>query len=748
MREILHILFGAAFTVALCVAAGRLLLLKLHITLYRYEAFLFAFITGAACVSLGVFVLCVAHEARRGVFLWGGGALIACSSWLTRKTPLRKPLPGVSKSWLAFFFVIFAFFWVCYFFNALAPEVSADGSSYHLGNVARIWLNRGFVWNFHSMYSYLSEGMEMLFLVAFVFGKHSSAAMVHMAFQTALPLLMVCYGRRFGMPRASLFAAILVYASPVIGLDGVSAYNDLTVATVVFAEFYALQLWDRKRDYNLLILSGLLAGFGYAVKYTAFIAAPFAALFVWWRLRRPLAVDGETEAINSSGISSMGGAASSILALLGSAAVMIAPWVLRNWIWLGNPTAPFLNRWFPNPYYHPGMEKLYLTSLRHYVGINHFWEIPLQLTMRGGLVEGLIGPVFLLAPLALLALRYSQGRRLLLAAAVFGFAALFNTGARFLIPSLPFLSLAMGLAFRNSWGVMPALAVFHAWTSWPSILRTYCDPFAWRVDTVPVNAALRLEPEPDFIGNHISDYRLKDPIEREVRPDQKIFSFSGRPTAYIHRDIYNSYESSLANFANDTLLNPFRAPSRRLRFSMIPGMVQGVRLVETRAGEASWTVSEMRVFSQGRELAPKPGWDLRAWPNGWEVGLAFDNNYATRWSSWQSMSPGMFIEADFGRLQMVDAVTLECEGDWDSHMELHVLTGKGWVPITDTFQETLLPEPRDIRHAATKALKAHGFAYLLVNDSDFVAEDMRKDPALWGITQLAEVHGSRFYRID
>jgi len=156
MHEVLVILFGAGFTIALCVAAGRLLLLKLHISLFRHEALLFAFISGAACLSLAVFVLCVAHEARRGVFLWGGGPLIGCSLWMTRKTPLQKRLPAVSKPWLAFFSVIFTFFFVCYFFNSLAPEVSSDGSTYHLGNVARIWLHRGFVWSFHSIFSYLS----------------------------------------------------------------------------------------------------------------------------------------------------------------------------------------------------------------------------------------------------------------------------------------------------------------------------------------------------------------------------------------------------------------------------------------------------------------------------------------------------------------------------------------------------------------------------------------------------------------
>ena len=80
------------------------------------------------------------------------------------------------------------------------------------------------------MYAYLSQGAEMLFLFAFTFGRHSAAALVHFAFLCALPLLMVCYGRRFGLRKASLFAALLVFASPVIGKDGVSAYNDLALS--------------------------------------------------------------------------------------------------------------------------------------------------------------------------------------------------------------------------------------------------------------------------------------------------------------------------------------------------------------------------------------------------------------------------------------------------------------------------------------------------------------------------------------
>ena len=41
------------------------------------------------------------------------------------------------------------------------------------------------------------------------------------------------------------------------------------------------------------------------------------------------------------------------------------------------------------------------------------------MTIRGGVLGGLLGPVFLLAPIGLLALRWRLGRRALMAALVF-----------------------------------------------------------------------------------------------------------------------------------------------------------------------------------------------------------------------------------------------------------------------------------------------------------------------------------------
>src|SRR5215471_4446578 len=163
MPEVASILFGAGFTIAVSVALGSLLLGWLRVRLYRTETALIEFIAGSALLSLVVTLLCLAHQVRTGWILTGGLAAIVAAILRARRTAeSRRTLPAIRLDWLILFSVVFSAF-ATYFFNAMAPEVSPDGSGYHLGNVARTLRHHGFDWNFHSMYAYLSQGAEMLF---------------------------------------------------------------------------------------------------------------------------------------------------------------------------------------------------------------------------------------------------------------------------------------------------------------------------------------------------------------------------------------------------------------------------------------------------------------------------------------------------------------------------------------------------------------------------------------------------------
>ena len=171
------------------------------------------------------------------------------------------------------------------------------------------------------MYGNLSQGMEMLFLFAYAFGGHAAAATVHCLFLMALPILILLYGRRIGHPNAGACAAMLVFLSPLAGIDGVSAYNDVALATAAFAMFYLLEIRRDETNDHLLIPIGLLAGYCFAIKYTGIVALLYVLVALRRKLLRPTL----------------------------AAAFVALPWLLKNYLWLDNPVSPFFNRALPEP---------------------------------------------------------------------------------------------------------------------------------------------------------------------------------------------------------------------------------------------------------------------------------------------------------------------------------------------------------------------------------------------------------------
>lgn len=529
MQRVLQILFGAGFAVASCWAAGALLLRRLKLDFDPLESALFAFLSGAACLSVLVFLFCLAHWAYPAVFLAAGAGTISAALW--KRPHSGKRLPPIPRSCLVLFFLCATPFFFVYFINALAPEVSPDGSGYHLGNVMRLISAHGFVWDYRSMYSCFPQGIEMLFLVAVSLGGRSSAALVHLSFFVALPLLLICYGRRFGLVRASIFAAILVFASPVYGLIASSAYNDTALVTLSFAVFYLVQVFNDINAPNTLIPLGLLSGLCVAVKYPGAVVPVFTVTALLLSRRRLAWTP-----------------------LLGATALPILPWVLRNWIWIGNPVAPLLNRWFPSPYFSTSWEKAYLSDVGTFPAFHHWWELPLDVSLYGAKIPGFLGPIFLLAPVTLLALRSRHGRRLLAAAVLFSVPFAFNAATRFLLPGIPLLALAFGIVIENSPGIIPLLAISQAILCWPGVTPLYSADWSWRIREIPVRAALRLEPEADFVRRRLPDTALAPAVHAAVPPGGRVFSYSTRPEAYFDRTILVGYESAEGN-AIQSLLN-------------------------------------------------------------------------------------------------------------------------------------------------------------------------------------------------
>jgi hypothetical protein len=441
-----------------------------------------------------------------------------------------------------------------------------------------------------------------------------------------------------------------------------------------------------------------------------------------------------------------------VLLVAGCAALMAAPWIARSWILYENPAAPFANRIFRNPYVHVMFEKEYTAYFRHN-GVEDLRTLPLEVTVRGGKTAGLIGPVFLLLPLALVALRYPAGRRLLAAGALV-FATYFgNVGTRFLVPCLPFLSLALALAIGERPLLLAAITLFHAATSWPSAIPRYADTYAWRIDSLPYREALRLVPQDEYLMRAHYGYAAARMIEGLVPAGESVWASNGAPDSYTRREIRVSFQSASNEVLTDILHmghNPDAQPTRARVFRFPARPLRSLRVLQTAAVPypEQWSVHELRLYHAGAELPRAPEWRLRAWPMPGYVQLAFDNSPVTRWRSWETAAQGMYLEVDLGREQPVDEVRLETSRDYlKVRLEVQRRNEAGqWEKLADQPEDREIPAPKSARRAATRELHDRGLHYILMWDMDWGADDIREDPEGWGLQLVGDAQGARLYK--
>jgi len=444
-----------------------------------------------------------------------------------------------------------------------------------------------------------------------------------------------------------------------------------------------------------------------------------------------------------------------LLLLAGVSGVLVVPTLEKNSIVVHNPVAPFFNRVFPNPYVHVSFEQELRKQLRTtQYPIQSPWEIPWELAVGGEKLQGLLGPVFLLVPLSLLALRHPAGRQLLLAALVFAVPYPLNIGTRFFLPCAAFLAPALILGV-SAWSVVPVfLVLLHAYLSWPSHVTSYCDTYAYRLESAPVRAAARLESEDEYLSHRLGGYLLARRIEIETPPGSRIFSFEGPPQAYCAREILVYFESALSERLRDTIyagVNPDLQPIRVLTFNIQANRLRRIRLVQTGSDRLGMPgISEIEILGPEGWVRNKGSWRVNAGPFPWDAKLAFDGNPTTQWRAWQATGSGAFVDVDFGQEEVISTVRLHVTPD-QRHMRWRLegkLSPGGWSPLSAAADISSVAQPMELRKFAVDELKQNGIGYLLVPDSNYTATDFRDNMSRWGIHLRAKVKDTSLYEIE
>jgi hypothetical protein len=433
---------------------------------------------------------------------------------------------------------------------------------------------------------------------------------------------------------------------------------------------------------------------------------------------------------------------------------MAGPWIARNWIWYENPMAPLGTAVFRNPYTHVMFEDGYRDALKHYQ-VEDRRTLPLEVTLGGMKTTGLTGPVFLLLPIGLLALRRRAGRHAWMAALLLVSTYPANIGTRFLIPALPFFSLAIAMAIGERPRVLATLMLAHAALSWPKWIPYYADQYAWTLgEQIPWREALRRADTDAFLRRTVANYHAARLVDTKVPANAAVLTFQGIPDAYTRPLVRVIFQSASNEVAWDTFLMGVDIglqPIRMHSFRFEPQTGRRFRMLQTASGvphDEQWNAHELRFYRNGVEIVRRPEWRLQAWPNPWDVQMAFDNSPVTRWRSWETPAPGMYLDVDFGREETVDEIRVETSADSiHVRMQPQILKASGaWEAIPSMLASSDIAPVKNARRLATYELHRRGVDYILLMPNDPAADDVANDPEAWGLRELGNDQGARVYK--
>ena len=711
---LLSILFGAAFTLAAAYAFGVLALRKLPAPPE------IALAVGGVIESTLVFLLLIFHAGNWPEYLVLGTTALASFTWFRGKALDPVTLPRVAA-------VLFAAYGLFYLVNATAPEIVADGMTYHLG-LPNEYARLGTFSSRIDFYRMLPQGMEMLFTVAFAFGKHSAGKLVEFGFFLAGVPLILRIGRRLQIHETgALLAAVFYFTAPVIAMTGTSSYNDAALVFFTLATFYMLLTWRDTGDGRYLPLAGLLAGFCYAIKFPGIFTVLAAVVFAIWVKPRKVWI------------------------LVAGAAAAIAPWMIRSAVLTRNPLAPLMNSVFHNPWFHVGTEtdlSKGLASLHQLLPTQVPWELAF-----GDHLTGIFGPLLFVLPLGILAVRKPAARVCLLAAVILAIPWFSNTGARFLMPALVVAALMLGMALPRRFAL--AAIALQAVMCIPPLLDAWLPTYQFRLHELPWKGALRIESDDQYLTRHVREYGIARMVEKNTPPGSRTYSLIPVAEAYLSRDMSVTWTSAEADRMLDAIRTASLYPDDWFfdwRASWDPKPLRAVRFRMPASVNGEWDIGEVLLYSEDVPIYNSPQWTLRAWPNRWEAPLAFDHLNLTRWRTWENIRKGDFFEVDFDHPQRISQAVLRSHTPVQRMMlEFYGqdLGGK-WRRLTSDSDVVKRPN-QDMRMQAAAALRRAGFSYLLaptrIDSYARLGRRLVAEAPDWGLEQVAETDVAVLFRV-
>jgi len=338
-------------------------------------------VMGLALLALGV------AKLYDPVTLWVGALGLLILLWrdirrwladLSQALAVFWPLDGFSQ--FAALLVLFTL--ALGLLQALAPPLKWDALVYHLTLPKLYAQTRGVKLGGDFFFAGMPQLTEMLYTAAYLLRGEIAAQVLGWAFGAILVIGLAAHAAEIFGPRRAPLAPAILLASLTIALSFAWAYADLLLMLLALALLVTLRQWRFTREPRWRLLGGVLAGLAMGCKYTGVIlplAAVVTIAFDYLRTRpitqspnhsiglQPQSLNRPSTAIAPRKASNAKRPITTSLlhlvtlssSFLLAAGLFASPWLLKNWLFTGNPFYPLL---IPTP--SPGDASRGVDSLR------------------------------------------------------------------------------------------------------------------------------------------------------------------------------------------------------------------------------------------------------------------------------------------------------------------------------------------------------------------------------------------------
>lgn len=219
------------------------------------------------------------------------------------------------------------------------PPVSRDALVHHLA-IPKLYLNYGGIYEIPELiFSYYPMNLDLLYLGALYMGSDILPKYIHMFFAFATALLVFNHLKRRISIDYALLGAIFFLSIPIIIKLSITVYVDLGLVFFSTASFLLLIRWIEKPDnYRFLVFAGICCGLGIGTKYNGLLVLFLITLLI------PIYLNRSSDQNHVSAVTAF----RTSLIFLFCALLAASPWLIRNFIWTGNPIYPLYNGLFPS----------------------------------------------------------------------------------------------------------------------------------------------------------------------------------------------------------------------------------------------------------------------------------------------------------------------------------------------------------------------------------------------------------------